>query len=174
MTASGSKSTKLLGYLTFVSIPNHGIVGGYLLVNQRARPVEFHCTAPVLTNRTQEILYGCTFRTTLLCDQIGQALLGQASQLPNLMLTDESDAVGLRQLNNIPLALFVDEKHAIEGARDCWSFEFASCTVTTAPGFDTDREQVRDVLREVDPGWDLTEPLERIRAAINEAQRAAA
>jgi hypothetical protein len=90
------------------------------------------------------------------------------------MLTDESDAVGLRQLNNIPLALFVDEKHAIEGARDCWSFEFASCTVTTAPGFDTDREQVRDVLREVDPGWDLTEPLERIRAAINEAQRAAA
>ena len=118
MTASGSKSTRLLGYLTFVVIPQHGIVGGYLLVNQRARPVEFHCTAPVLPNRAQEILYGCTFRSALLCDQIGQALLGQASQPPSLLLTDEPDAVGLRRLNNIPLALFVDEKHSIEGARD--------------------------------------------------------
>ena len=174
MAASGSiHSSLLLGYLTFVEIPHHGVVGGYLVVNERARPVAFHCTAPVQANRTQEILYGCTFRTALLCDQIGQALLQQGEQ-PALLLTDEVDAMPLRSQISTPLVLFVAEDSIRLQAAARWTFEHAGCSVTTAPGFDGDRSLVRRVMSEIASDWDLAEPLDRIRAAIQEAQRAAA
>lgn len=178
MTASGS-NTNSLGYLTFVEIPNHGVVGGYLIVNQRARPVEFHCTAPVFSNRTQEILFGETFRTALLCDQIGAALLGQASQRPSLLLTDEPVAAGLRRLFEVPMAVFIKsgqetryQQAVYQGAE--WYHELTDSTVTDVAGFEQDREIIRETLKNVESGFDVTEPLERIRAAINEAQRAAA
>lgn len=178
MAASGSNSSnnaiKPLGYMTFVEIANHGIVGGYLLVNERARPIEFHCTAPVLASRTQEILYGKTFRSALICDQIGQALLSQASQQPSLLLTDEMDVLELRKQIDMPVALFVSDDHDARLLQDYWSFELSGCSITTAQDYEEDRAMVRDLIRQIDPTWDLIEPLERIRAAIQEAQRAAA
>lgn len=175
MAASGSSpSSPLLGYLTFVEIPSHGMVGGYLLVNERARPVEFHCTAPVQASRTQEILYGRTFRAALISDQIGQALISQSALQPALLLTDEVDAMALRTEIATPLALFVE---TTDGPREVdvdWSFEHAGRSVTTAPGFESDRPILRDVICSVGSNWDLMEPLARIRAAIREAQRAAA
>lgn len=162
------KTSNTIGYLSFVEVPPHGIVGGYLLVDERARPMEFHCTAPVQRDRTQQILYGDTFRTALLCDQIGVALLKQTRTSPALIITDEPDAVSLRSLVDIPLALITDSD-----ALD-WSFEYAGCTVTTATNFECDRETVRNLILTTCPDRDLAEPIERIRAAVNEAQRAAA
>ena len=49
-----------LGFLTVVEHPQHGLFGGYLLLNHGGRPLEFHCTAPIKPNRAQEILYGPT------------------------------------------------------------------------------------------------------------------
>lgn len=182
--SNNSKSTnsQAFGYITFVEIPNHGFVGGFLIVNTRARPLEFHCTAPVVTNRAQEILYGRTFRSALLCDQIGQALLKQSMRKPCILLTDHADALELRKTNGIPVALFVDEEAAAQDdsrefestARSKWTFEMAGCSLTTSNEFEDDRSKVRDALRQIEPGWELVEPLERIRAAIREARRAAA
>ena len=183
--SNNSKSTnsQAFGYITFVEIPNHGFVGGFLIVNTRARPLEFHCTAPVVPNRAQEILYGRTFRSALLCDQIGQALLKQSMRKPCILLTDEADALDLRKMNGIPVALFVDEQAATQESNDNdssitsrsqWTFEMAGCSLTTSNAFEDDRSKVREALRQIEPGWELMEPLERIRAAIREARQAAA
>lgn len=215
MPVNDSNSSSILGYLTFVQISDHGIVGGYLLVNQRARPIEFHCTAPIKTTRAQQILYGSTLRSELLCDQIGQALLSQTKQKVSLLLTDEPESAGLRQLTSIPFALFanVDVDQCDEPERQGvtettrpvelatvippsghpksstsnksligeddevnseWTFEYAGYQFTNAPEFPEDQEPLRKVLMSVAHGWDLAEPLQRIRAAIQEAQRAAA
>ena len=162
------QSSNTIGYLSFVEIPPHGTVGGYLLVDERARPVEFHCTAPVQRGRTQQILYGNTFRSALLCDQIGVALLKQPRNAPALLITDEPDATALRSLVDLPLALITDSQDLD------WSFEYAGCTVTTAPNFECDRETIRHLILTTCPDRELAEPIERIRAAINEAQQAAA
>ena len=47
-----------IGFLTTVASASHGVFGGYLLVDEVGRPLEFHCTAPVRVSRAQEILYG--------------------------------------------------------------------------------------------------------------------
>ena len=104
MNASGDMSSQLIGYLAFVEFAAHGIVGGYLLVNQQARPVEFHCTTPIRASRTQEILYGSTLRNVSYYDQIGSTLLAQASQRPQLVLTDQHDALRLLT-SEVPIAV---------------------------------------------------------------------
>lgn len=172
MTASSNASTDLLGYLTFVEIPNLGIVGGYLIVDRRARPVEFHCTAPVQPNRTQEILFGSSLRCTLYCDQIGRALLNQSSTDPSLLVTDEVQATELRSMASTALALLASDLPPRNVGE---SLKIGGYAFTTAPGFEADQRQIRELLAGVaEGGWDLAEPLGRIRAAVHEAQRAAA
>jgi len=181
MTASvkpKNQSPFWLGYLTYVELNSMGTVGGLLLVDRRARPVEFHCSAPIMPSRTQEILYGRTLKSALLCDQIGQSLICQLKHPPQLILTDEPMALPLRKLVDIPLALFVDEHTLddadIESDADNWTFESGRFSVTIARDATEDREIVRSTLRESRGVWDLDEPIDRIREAVQEAHRAAA
>ena len=74
MTDNGHKSLPTIGFLTVVEHQETGLTGGYLVLNTLGRPVEFHCTAPLKTNRAQEILYGPTLRPFLYGEQIGQTL----------------------------------------------------------------------------------------------------
>lgn len=101
--ASQSKSLPAIGFLTVATIPNHGLVGGYLLLNAAARPIEFHCTAPVRANRAQEILYGPTLRPYLYGEQIGQTLLARSKTKPLLAVTDIEDVLAARQFTAQPV-----------------------------------------------------------------------
>ena len=168
---------QLLGYLTFVELAEHGIVGGYLLVNQFARPVEFHCSAPVCPNRTQKILYGPTLRPFLYGEQIGQTLVRQSRQKPKILLTDEALALGLRTLIDVPLALLRQQGDTSDRSQHQDNevpFDFDDCRLSTSRGFDRDHSLITSTLRQLVCGWDVYEPLDRIREAIREAQRAAA
>ena len=131
-----------------------------------------------MPSRTQEILYGRTLKSALLCDQIGKSLLGQLKSPPQLILTDEPMVLPLRKLVEIPLALFVDEhtldNEIIESDAENWTFESGRFSLTIAHDAKEDREVVRSTLREALGVWDLIEPVERIRQAVQEAHRAAA
>ena len=175
MIASDSKSSNqatLIGYMAFVDLDGHGFVGGYLIVNEQARPVEFHCTAPVMTNRTQEILYGQVFRPAVLCDQIGGALLKQVSKPPVMIFTDDRDALGIRGLAKVPVAFVHDDQ--VEQSSVDTSFEVDGVVLEIGGSHPGDRTQIQQHLQELSPSWDVAEPLDRIRAAITEAQRVAA
>jgi len=87
--AKQSKSPAIaLGFLTAVDHRDHGLFGGYLIVSDTSRPVEFHCTVPVKTNRAQEILYGASLREYLLGEQIAPALLSKAKTDVAAICTD--------------------------------------------------------------------------------------
>ncbi len=187
MTASTPDAAKLLGYLTFVEFAEHGIVGGYLLVNQQARPVEFHCSAPLRPNRAQEILYGPTLRPYLYNEQIGQTLVRQSPHAAQVILTDEELALGLRELLDVPVVLLPDtgnsdletqaERPTAAGVPfhvDGLPYHVDGLRLKTLAGFDSDQPLVAARLRQLASGWDFREPLGRIREAIQEAQRAAA
>lgn len=211
-STSTKKLPELIGYLTFVSFPAVGVVGGLLLVNELARPVAFHCTAPVPESRVHEILYGSTHRVSLFSDHIGKALFDHArvSRQLALLITDEPDAVELRSKINVPLALLRTESaEVLDTSRDEstarqaitrglsiasreehadveasseesyglsseWSLELGGHSFTNSPSHPEDREPIRNCLMRVSSKWELSEPFQRIRDAIEEAQRAAA
>ena len=108
MKTSGQKSLPAIGFLTVTRDPEHGLFGGYLVLNSLGRPLEFHCTAPVRANRAQEILYGPTLDPYLFGERIGQTLLNKSKARPKLALTDVAPAMAARAFVSIPLTLVLD------------------------------------------------------------------
>jgi hypothetical protein len=130
-----------IGFLTTVASASHGVFGGYLLVDEVGRPLEFHCTAPVRVSRAQEILYGPTLHGELHGRRIGGSLVAAAGVRPRLVLVESPQMMHVQRETDLPVAV-VDPVESL-------------------------RERFGSLLPEID----LREPFERIREAIAEAQR---
>lgn len=130
-----------IGFLTTVASASHGVFGGFLLVDEVGRPLEFHCTAPVRVSRAQEILYGPTLHGELHGRRIGGSLVNAAGIKPRLVLVESQQMMQVQDETDLPVAV-VDPVEPL-------------------------RERFGGLLPEID----LREPFERIREAIAEAQR---
>ena len=115
MKESDAKLPPALGFLTVVENPQLGLLGGYLVLNLRGRPLEFHCTTPVKPNRAQQILYGPTLEPYLYGEQIGQTLVAKASIKPLAVCTDLPAVLALRQHVPLPVALVKSQSAAGSG-----------------------------------------------------------
>ena len=107
-----AKSTPALGFLTVLEHPQHGLFGGYLVLNSTGRPLEFHCTTPIRPNRAQEILYGPTLQAFLYGEQIGRPLLAKGKHAPLFVCTDRRPVLALREHVEVPVALILPESDA--------------------------------------------------------------
>jgi hypothetical protein len=196
MRNSDIKPKPVLGFLTVVEHPQHGLFGGYLVLNMAGRPLEFHCTAPVKPNRAQEILYGPTLNAFLYGEQIGHTLIRQSKAIPLLICTNQAAVLAVREHIESPVVLVlppgadtsVDEAQAaVEGADvSCRvlridsthsrprlaTFRMGRNQLALPERADDDRRIVGERLVELDDTFDLTEPFDRIRCAIEEAQQA--
>lgn len=201
MSASDTKSLPAIGFLTVIESPQHGLFGGYLVLNTAGRPLEFHCTAPVKANRAQEILYGRTLRPYLYGEQIGQTLLRRARNEPLLVCTDVDAALSVRDFVNTPVALVLgDETSGVRArAEDAdhpgenpirlridpphdsigdtadsdhlIRFQVGPHLLAVPSAYPLDRDNVVAGWQPYADGIDLGEPFSRIREAIEEAQR---
>ena len=185
-TKSIHKST--YGFLTVVDCPQNGLFGGYLALTPAGRPLEFHCTAPIKPNRAQEILYGHTLEGFLYGEQIGSTLIKSGSIPPLVVFTDCEPALAARQHTKTPLVLVLSD---IDGSSDGPSsttyrvdagqgaishpmfFRHGRNRLALPVDAEEDRSLVGDRLAALDESFDLTEPFDRIREAIEEARQAA-
>lgn len=94
-----------MAFLTVVECQPHGLLGGLLLLNRSARPLEFHCTAPVRPNRVQELLYGPTLRPFLYGELIARTLIDKVATAPAVVLVDLPELLAARDHVSLPLAL---------------------------------------------------------------------
>ncbi len=102
---SDQKSLPAIGFLTITRDAEHGLFGGYLVLNALGRPLEFHCTAPVRPSRAQEILYGPTLEPYLYGERIGPTLLEKSRCVPLAVFTDVEPAMAARPFVSTPLLL---------------------------------------------------------------------
>jgi hypothetical protein len=188
MGNSDAKSKAGLGFLTVVDHPQHGLCGGYLILNRSGRPLEFHCTTPVRPNRAQEILYGPTLKPFLYGEQIGQALLSKSKSETLVICTDQEAALAVADYTAVPVVLVLgststageaaagvthrlDAAHPANPVLHCFRLgENELALPQRAAG------QVQQIAARLDglaESFDLAEPFTRIREAIEEAQRAA-
>ncbi len=93
------------GFLTVTGRAIEGLVGGYLLLNDRGRPLEFHCTAPVSANRAQEILYGSTLEGYLYGEQIAGSLIRRSRVSVATIFTDLPSVLCVRNQCEYPVSL---------------------------------------------------------------------
>ncbi len=194
MSASGSKTLPAVGFLTVQSFADLGLIGGYLILNTLGRPLEFHCTAPVRPNRSQEILYGPTLAPYLYGEQIATTLISKGKSRPLFICTDVEPVLTARDFISLPLVLLegsgsateigdrkgeqrIDPAHAALPApksRSLLRFQLAGHSAAVAEPRTQDRDEVLEHWRAAADIIDLLEPFSRLREAIDEAQRGAA
>ena len=173
------KSEFKLGFLTVLEVEGFGSCGGLLVVNHIGRPLEFHCTAPVSANRTQEILYGRSLKSFLYCDQIGKTLTSQSKSQLDLIVTDQPSLVGLETSADQTLVLLID-KSEIEQRQNCIAsahrLDMGSDSPMIPFAFAEDQNQLANATAQLQhfvQTLPLDEPFERIENAIDEAQSVA-
>lgn len=184
MTTSVATRASGIGFLTVVADDEQGLFGGYLVLNQQGRPLEFHCTAPIKPNRAQEILYGPTLAPYLYGEQIGQALVRKSTAELLVICTDVEPMLSVREFTSAPVALVesLAETAAapaatlrIDGAHDSSARElrWGRHRLTTCRTYGRDDiGQIRTRLANLAEQFDLGEPFARVREALLEAKRA--
>lgn len=185
--SSGDKKSTTVGFFTVVRNEQQGLFGGYLLVNRNARPIEFHCTAPVKPNRAQEILYGASLESYLYGEAIGAVLTAKAATAVDFLCVDVPAALAVREFVERPVALVIETDAAgatadadpsrplfrIDQAheRGLHRFRLGTHDVAVARRYLADETAVTAKFAEIAEAFDLREPFERIRGAIDEARR---
>ena len=168
-TVETNDATLTFGFLTTVDSPTHGVFGGYLVVDATGRPLEFHCTTPVKVSRAQQILYGATLPGHLHGRQIGANLLGEATSRPLAVLVDAESLIHVRPHTPLPVGLVRRSDSAQPAPSGDEAFMRFGTTTISLPA---DRHSsLIEGLTALAGAVDLSEPFERIRAAIDEAQR---
>lgn len=195
------KSPGALGFMTVVDDAEQGVIGGYLVLNSRGQPLEFHCTTPIKPNRAQEILYGPTLGNYLNGEQIGGALTAKSTSKVSLVCTDSEAVLSLTDVTKLPVVLIAANEAAeaqqassganangrpaepksamlrVDGAhrnlQRLHVFQFAGGTAALRHDRAGDESRVCEVLGPLSEAIALHEPFERIREAIAEAQRSA-
>ena len=166
-------SEATFGYLSTWDSPEHGCLGGYLVVSELGRPMEFHCTAPVRTNRAQQILFGPTLWPYVMGEHIGRALLREAKLRPCVFLIDHPATLCLRPQLWAPMVLLkpLGEGELKPMDPPANHREATKYNCEFAAGYEDDCGPVTDLLATLAQHVDLAEPFDRIREAIREAQR---
>lgn len=173
MTTSIENSISF-GFLEVHFSEHLGFAGGLLLVNEEARPLEFHCTTPVPVNRTEKILYGATYKSHVCCDMIGVPLIEKSSLVPELLLLEQPELVPLAGRIASPI-LLVAEAGFDSTVHDIQYPEMLIDGITVQV-LTKDVEQfefVRAACDRFTSSVSLDEPFERIRCAIREAHQSA-
>jgi len=186
MTSIVSNSLPAFGFLTVVEDQQHGFFGGYLVLSELGRPLEFHCSTPVLPNQAQKILYGSTLRPYVLGELVGQTLVKKAQVPVQAVLTDSAEMLSLALVWPGVLAC-VTAREASDDSdtnTDTNTDADTDAEAELSPTLELDNyrllgsstcrwqaDALRETLTPLVSYVDLEEPFQRIREAIQEAQR---
>ncbi len=189
MEANPSKPLSAFGFLTVLDDASHGYFGGYLVLSEFGRPLEFHCSTPVRPNQAQKILYGATLRSYVLGELIGQALLAKGQLPVHFVITDLAEMMSLSLIRPESLVCIekipdgITQESTLEGSSEHAPGEIAKPSydgpelrlgerrLWGTSTCDWQPDDLRNSLSSLVTHVDLFEPFERIREAIQEAQR---
>jgi hypothetical protein len=181
MHSAVSNSLPAFGFLTVVEDEQHGFFGGYLVLSELGRPLEFHCSTPVFPSQAQRILYGSTLRSYVLGELIGQTLVKKTRLAVQLVLTDIQEMLSLslvwpgtlayvRQTPKQDLDVNLDA-HSAELPSEGPALRLGDYCLSGSSTCSWSAEPLRAQLAPLISYIELIEPFQRIREAIQEAQR---
>ncbi len=173
-----AKTATTFGFISIREIEGLGHCGGLLIVSQIGRPIEFHCSAPIVTNRAQKILYGRTYDSFLYCEQIGLSLIDKAKNQPPIYFADSQQLLGLEKLiSGLVVVMENESSHDLRNRptelATTSSFEINGQQLWCPPRSAENLPAVRSLCEIFATSLPLDEPFERIQKALEEAQAVA-
>ncbi len=173
---NSTKTLVALGFITVRQHLDHGYVGGYLILNQLARPLEFHCTLPVKPSRAQSLLYGSTLDDFVCGEQIAKALVAKAKLKPSLLLTDSSCVIAFENVGDEPIGMVQNTEALSESVRTPQSnaielkrLQSSVLELWVSPNSQVTASLLNEIGPQLAPNFDIAEPFQRIAEALMEA-----
>jgi hypothetical protein len=175
MACATVTATLNLGFLTILQ-EEGGYVGGYLVTNLWARPLEFRLSSAVQPNRIQQVLYGGTLQPYICADLIGKTLFDKTTTPVQLVLTDKEAVLEMRWSLEVPVIWMAQPGDAVAAV---WSGSGGEVRAGSErhgpmfchPRFPGDVTAVREKLDRLEGIFDFEEPFARIRDAIAEGRK---
>jgi len=87
--------------MSVADLGDSGYSGGLLVLDALGRPIEFHCSVPIVPDRAQRILYGRTLESFIYCDQIAVSLLEKCQLDIGLWIFNQADLLELHDLKRL-------------------------------------------------------------------------
>ena len=150
--------------------------GGALLTDGQGKPLEFRCTSVIRPNHIQEILYGKRTLWPHVCiELVARPLHAALEKKPDVIVVNDENFLGLRELLNIPLFIAVRHGDVAGTERDDGKQSpgqvLSDPDGKFAPVFVTSHVQHNEDLKTFDlqklsSFVDLTEPFSRVKAAL--------
>lgn len=152
--------------------------GAFLLTDGTTKPLEFRCTSPVRPSNLQVVLYGKILEQHMIVELIGKPLIEQVREKLDIIIVMEKTFLDLRPKINFPIVQLTKEE-GIDFSSDSddevdfqllesQSGRFDPIVLTTHHEFTDDKQLARDTLSDIFNGYDLTEPFNRIKYALEQ------
>lgn len=153
--------------LCYVSCPENAdrsFTGACLLTDGRTRPLHFAFVHPVRPTTIQKMLYGPTLNEHVRVDVILEKLLSGLPQKPHVIFVNDESLLACRRITSCPVAVLTRRPDGNDGAS-------MSSVIYETGNRDDDREKVGRYLVQLEAGSsaDLTQPFDRVLAALREA-----
>jgi len=158
-----------LGFLT-IQQEQGAWIGGYLVTNAWARPLEFRLTSAVQPSRVQQILYGPTLEPHLVADLIGKTLLDKTAVTAQVIVCDHPHATLLAGKVDSALTL-IHSGQIPEGFIPLPNGPDWAAGLCVQSGDSEGGETASHVLGCIPVAVDLAEPFQRLKEAMQEARR---
>ncbi len=168
--ATPGRESPSVGYLAVIEDPRFGFTGGLLVVSAQGRPLEFHCSTPLLPTRAQEILFGPTLRPYVCGELIAGSLVAAAKIKPTvLLLRDPAAAPPGASVPTLLVQAAPQDEETPPGEAD-W-LAIGETRLVLLAGAERGLSEIRQPLETLGGHVAIDEPFERVHEAIREAQR---
>ncbi len=158
-----------LGFLT-IQQEQGAWLGGFLVTNAWARPLEFRLTSAVQPSRVQQILYGPTLEPHLVADLIAKTLLEKTAVAAQVVVCDHPHATLLAGKVDSSMTLLTGGE-VVEGFKTIQGAPSWASRLRVQASDVEGAENAAHVLRCIPLDVDLAEPFQRLREAMQEARR---
>ena len=151
--------------------------GGIIVTDGLGKPVEFRCTAPVRPNHIQRTLYGETLLPHIAVELIGLPLLTSIKEKPSLVIIQDAGFLDVRLQWETPLVRLwrqgeqvrlqtTGEQEQANSVLSCATGKFQPIVLEAHWQFRADSQSCTVQLSEMFGTWDLIEPFERLKRAL--------
>ena len=158
--AKAGRKPLVLGFMTVVENDRSEIRGGYLLVNQHGRPIEFHYTDPLMFTRPQRLLYGASFEPVVYGELLGKGMTDRQGTAPGIVLVDHQALLELRPHVPAPVLLPLIPAEGRDPGAD-------SPPPRCHPRFPQDLAAFSKIGELVSARFDWAEPFDRIHRTLD-------
>lgn len=162
--STASQRSLVLGFLHVRQSRPETFRGGYLLVTDYGRPIEFHYTSEIHVPKLHQHLYGPQFEPTLFVETFAKPLTDRQSTAPRMIAVDQRALLGLRSRIPAPVVMITGSAPQAEGDSS------RPVQVDCMADFEKDLAAFEKIRSLVPPAFDWIEPFERIDAALAEIQ----